>query len=316
ACPAPCRRAKGRRRRAFFINALDAGSGSSRGTRRASSLAIISWQRTRHRLRGAAPPGSLMNCQARAALRGCGYRSVSQAGPGSAGAYARQMKSNRRSFLSDALFCREDANAARIGRHCMIVKLHRTGHFNPSETQSDAFSCRSLPSDNNMSHRSLFRATKSRQIVQLLAEIPIAANSLPALQRNKHQLKYRKHRVRPELGHKTYKGKYLFPWVMAKAFRLPKPVSYRHPSGAVIWVTLTDDVVHALTRQIRRHDAVENSQIFVAPLLMRHIMPLIMQDDELIVSIPEWDGPMHDYTFSMQPNDIALKPIRARCFDF
>ena len=61
---------------------------------------------------------------------------------------------------------------------------------------------------------------------------------------------------------------------------------------------------------------VENNQIFVAPLLMRHIMPLIMQDDELIVSIPERDGPMHDYTFSMQPNDIALKPIRAHCFDF
>jgi hypothetical protein len=62
--------------------------------------------------------------------------------------------------------------------------------------------------------------------------------------------------------------------------------------------------------------SVENNQIFVAPLLMRHIMPLIMQDDELIVSIPERDGPMHDYTFSMQPNDIALEPIRARCFDF
>ena len=77
-------------------------------------------------------------------------------------------------------------------------------------------------------------------------------DSLPALQRNKHQLKYRKHRVRPEPGHRTYKGKYLFPWVMAKAFRLPKPISYRHPSGAVIWVTLTDDVVYALTRQIRK----------------------------------------------------------------
>ena len=36
--------------------------------------------------------------------------------------------------------------------------------------------------------------------------------------------------------------------------------------------------------------SVENNQIFVAPLLMRHIMPLIMEDDELIVSIPERDG--------------------------
>ena len=50
--------------------------------------------------------------------------------------------------------------------------------------------------------------------------------------------------------------------------------------------------------------------------VMRHIMPLIMQDDELTVSIPERDGPMHDYTFSMQPNDIALESIRVRCFDF
>jgi len=24
---------------------------------------------------------------------------------------------------------------------------------------------------------------------------------------------------------------------------------------------------------------------------------------------------VHDYTFSMQPNDLALGPIRARCFD-
>jgi hypothetical protein len=61
---------------------------------------------------------------------------------------------------------------------------------------------------------------------------------------------------------------------------------------------------------------VENNQIFVAPLLMRHIMPLIMEDDELVVSIPERDGAMHSYTFLMQPNDLALKPIRARCFDF
>ena len=62
--------------------------------------------------------------------------------------------------------------------------------------------------------------------------------------------------------------------------------------------------------------SVENNQIFIAPLLMRHIMPLLMQDDELVVSIPDRDGAMHDYTFSMQPNDVALNPIRSRCFDF
>ena len=62
--------------------------------------------------------------------------------------------------------------------------------------------------------------------------------------------------------------------------------------------------------------SVEDNQIFVAPLLMRHIMPLLMQDDELVVSISDRDGAMHDYTFSMQPNDVALSPIRSRCFDF
>jgi len=49
---------------------------------------------------------------------------------------------------------------------------------------------------------------------------------------------------------------------------------------------------------------------------MRHIMPLLMQDEELVVSIPERDGAMHNYTFPMQPNDLALSPIRSRCFDF
>ena len=61
--------------------------------------------------------------------------------------------------------------------------------------------------------------------------------------------------------------------------------------------------------------SVEDNQIFVAPLLMRHIMPLLIQEDEIVVSIPERDGAVHDYTFSMQPNDLALRPIRP-CFDF
>jgi hypothetical protein len=62
--------------------------------------------------------------------------------------------------------------------------------------------------------------------------------------------------------------------------------------------------------------SVQNNQIFVDPRPMRHIMPLLMQDDQLVVSIPGRDGAMHDYTFSMQPNDVALRPIRSRCFDF
>jgi VCBS repeat-containing protein len=61
--------------------------------------------------------------------------------------------------------------------------------------------------------------------------------------------------------------------------------------------------------------SIEYNQIVVAPLLMRHIMPLLMQEEEIVVSIPERDGAVHDYTFSMQPNDLALRPIRS-CLDF
>ena len=72
---------------------------------------------------------------------------------------------------------------------------------------------------------------------------------------------------------------------------------------------------NSVTTALIEAKSVENNPIFLAPLLMRHIMPLLMQDDELVVSIPERDGAVHDYTFSMQPNDLALGPIRSRCFD-
>jgi hypothetical protein len=62
--------------------------------------------------------------------------------------------------------------------------------------------------------------------------------------------------------------------------------------------------------------SLQNNQIFVDPRPMRHIMPVLMQDNQIVVSIPERDGAMHDYTFSMQPNDIALGPIRSRCLNF
>jgi hypothetical protein len=62
--------------------------------------------------------------------------------------------------------------------------------------------------------------------------------------------------------------------------------------------------------------SVQNNQLFVDPIPMRHVMPLLIQDDELVVSITDRNGAMHNYTFSMQPSDLALRPIRSRCFDF
>jgi hypothetical protein len=61
---------------------------------------------------------------------------------------------------------------------------------------------------------------------------------------------------------------------------------------------------------------VESNLIFVDPGPLRHIMPVIVQDEQLVVSILEQNGTLHDYTFSIQPNDLALEPIRSACFDF
>jgi hypothetical protein len=44
--------------------------------------------------------------------------------------------------------------------------------------------------------------------------------------------------------------KHLYAWVLARAQRLSRPVPYVHPLGAVIWVTLPDDVERGILRQI------------------------------------------------------------------
>jgi hypothetical protein len=62
--------------------------------------------------------------------------------------------------------------------------------------------------------------------------------------------------------------------------------------------------------------SLQNNQIFVDPRPLRHIMPLLLQGDQLVVSISERDGAVHDYTFSIQPNDVALRAIRSHCFGF
>ncbi len=37
--------------------------------------------------------------------------------------------------------------------------------------------------------------------------------------------------------------KWLYPWVIADAQPFQKPISYKHPNGAVVWVKLTNDML-------------------------------------------------------------------------
>ena len=55
------------------------------------------------------------------------------------------------------------------------------------------------------------------------------------------------------------------------------------------------------------------AQIVIDPALMRHIMPLLGDEQELALSVTAGDGTVHRYTFELQPNDVALAPLRSRC---
>ena len=56
------------------------------------------------------------------------------------------------------------------------------------------------------------------------------------------------------------------------------------------------------------------AQIVLDPILVRHIMPLLVEEQEVSVSVTARGGTAHRYTFALQPNDIALAPLRSRCF--
>jgi hypothetical protein len=77
--------------------------------------------------------------------------------------------------------------------------------------------------------------------------------SLPALSRQAHHLHFKKHRVPHGSDGRKYHGKYLTPWVLSGSFRLPRPIPYQHPPGAVTWVKFSDEVSRYLTRQLRAH---------------------------------------------------------------
>jgi len=55
------------------------------------------------------------------------------------------------------------------------------------------------------------------------------------------------------------------------------------------------------------------AQIVIDPNVVRHIMPMLLDEQELSVSLTAQDGIVHRYTFALQPNDVALAPLRERC---
>jgi hypothetical protein len=57
------------------------------------------------------------------------------------------------------------------------------------------------------------------------------------------------------------------------------------------------------------------NQFFIDPVPLRHVLPLLISEEQLFLTIHEQNGATHNYTFSIQPNDVALKPILLRCLE-
>jgi hypothetical protein len=58
------------------------------------------------------------------------------------------------------------------------------------------------------------------------------------------------HCVAPADQPGAVKSKWIYPWVMKGAQRLSRPVPYKHKAGAVVWVSLDDDIVRRVLEQI------------------------------------------------------------------
>jgi hypothetical protein len=58
---------------------------------------------------------------------------------------------------------------------------------------------------------------------------------------------------------------------------------------------------------------VQRNQLTIDPTVIRHLMPLLTDNDRVVVSISDSYGAMHDYTFSVHPNDVVRGEITGRC---
>lgn len=63
------------------------------------------------------------------------------------------------------------------------------------------------------------------------------------------------HRIPPERQPGAISGGWTRPWVFANARALRQPIPYRHPSGAVIWVTLDPEVITKVIESDPRRNA-------------------------------------------------------------
>ncbi|MGN6772554.1 MAG: ASCH domain-containing protein [Rhizobiaceae bacterium] len=75
--------------------------------------------------------------------------------------------------------------------------------------------------------------------------------SLPPIDtRERYRQTEAMHRIPPSRQEKAFADGWRTPWVLANARPLSRSVSYRHPYGAVIWVTLDPKVISEISGQL------------------------------------------------------------------
>ena len=59
---------------------------------------------------------------------------------------------------------------------------------------------------------------------------------------------------------------------------------------------------------------IEPKQLTIHPQMARELVPLIVHSKTMSASVPEVNGSIHTYNFSLQPNDLALREIGLHCY--
>ena len=60
---------------------------------------------------------------------------------------------------------------------------------------------------------------------------------------------------------------------------------------------------------------IQDRQISIEPPLGNHMLRALTAGDQLFVAVTDRRGETHDYSMALQPNDLALKDIRANCLE-
>jgi hypothetical protein len=72
----------------------------------------------------------------------------------------------------------------------------------------------------------------------------------PSLNEEEMVAHFDRHRIPEEAIRAGEVAGWTTPWVLSDVIRLPRPVRYKHPSGAVTWVKLEDHVIQAIEQQV------------------------------------------------------------------